>query len=73
MPEGRGVKDGQNGSKGAVLEKPEVSKCSPIALSGKRNKHWAKQYRTEIAASTSSVLSTFVAVSQKLVHDEAGA
>ncbi|MCJ1361701.1 hypothetical protein MMC16_000801 [Acarospora aff. strigata] len=33
-----------------------------MAPSPQQAKHWAKQYRTEIAASSSSVLSTFVAV-----------
>ena len=61
MTEQRGGKDGNEGSRG---EKPEMSKISPIAPTTKQAKHWAKQYRTEIAASTSSVLSTFVAVSQ---------
>ncbi len=35
-----------------------------VAPSPQQAKHWAKRYRTEIAASSSSVLSTFVAVSQ---------
>ncbi len=34
-----------------------------VGPSPRQAKHWAKQYRTEIAASSSSVLSTFVAVS----------
>ena len=34
-----------------------------VPVTGERSKRWMKHYRTEIAASTSSVLSTFVAVS----------
>lgn len=34
-----------------------------VGPSPRQAKHWAKKYRTEIAASSSSVLSTFVAVS----------
>ena len=37
-----------------------------VGPSPRQAKHWAKQYRTEIAASSSSVLSTFVAVSLPL-------
>ena len=42
---------------------PGMSGMSPIVPTPPQAKHWAKQYRTEIAASSSSVLSTFVAVS----------
>lgn len=38
-----------------------------VGPSPRQAKHWAKQYRTEIAASSSSVLSTFVAVSITII------
>lgn len=46
-----------------VPEKPEMSKAFPIVATPRQAKHWAKQYRTEIAAGSSSILSTFSAVS----------
>ena len=57
----------QNGDDGAVkrtaMEKPEMSKFSPLVVAPRQASHWAKQYRTEIAAGSSSILSTFSAVS----------
>ena len=41
---------------------PDESTVSPVLPIIQHRKHWAKKYRTEIAASGSSVLSTFVAV-----------
>ena len=40
-----------------------MSRTLPFAPSNGQAKHWAKQYRTEISASKSSVLSTFVGMS----------
>lgn len=58
----RGGEDAKEGVDQSALDAPETSKMSAIVPSTKQAKHWAKQYRTEIAASSSSVLSTFVAV-----------
>lgn len=55
MPELRSNRDNSS-------QKPAVT--SPLIPSPQQRKHWAKQYRTEIAASSSSLLSTFAAVSQ---------
>ena len=52
----------RNGGDGPAKE-PEKSTILPIVPIIQQRKHWAKKYRTEIAASGSSVLSTFVAVS----------
>lgn len=56
----------RNGDDGTVerpaTEKPEMSKVSPLVVAPRQARHWAKQYRTEIAAGTSSILSTFSAV-----------
>lgn len=43
---------------------PSIQSAAAAALvpNSQRRKHWAKQYRTEIAASSSSLLSTFAAV-----------
>lgn len=58
---------GRNGDDKAAerpaMEKAEMSKVSPLAATPRQARHWAKQYRTEIAAGSSSVLSTFSAVS----------
>ncbi|KAI9785768.1 MAG: hypothetical protein M1839_008785 [Geoglossum umbratile] len=40
---------------------PRRSSVFQVPVTGERSKRWMKHYRTEIAASTSSVLSTFVA------------
>ena len=57
----------RNGDDGAVerpaTEKPEMSEVSPLVVAPRQARHWAKQYRTEIAAGSSSILSTFSAVS----------
>ncbi|KAL8631347.1 hypothetical protein Q9189_002946 [Teloschistes chrysophthalmus] len=53
MPELQKRKDG-DGSAG-------LPTSSPLIPSPQQRKHWAKQYRTEIAASSSSILSTFAA------------
>ncbi|KAL8967894.1 MAG: hypothetical protein Q9197_005173 [Variospora fuerteventurae] len=45
----------------AVIQHPNMPIHSPILPSPQQRKHWAKQYRTEIAASSSSLLSTFAA------------
>ena len=58
----RGGQDGKDGAEQSASYAPETSKMSAIVPSTKQAKHWAKQYRTEIAASSSSILSTFVAV-----------
>lgn len=46
-----------------AMEKAEFSSISPLVVTPRQARHWAKQYRTEIAAGTSSILSTFSAVS----------
>ncbi|MCJ1255725.1 hypothetical protein MMC24_003542 [Lignoscripta atroalba] len=43
------------------IDTASMSKASPLGPTPQQAKHWAKKYRTEIAASSSSVLSTFVA------------
>lgn len=55
--------DGDNPSKNPLSGTPDMSRLSPLAPTPGQAKHWAKHYRTEIAACSSSVLSTFVAVS----------
>ncbi len=50
-----------NGGDGPSKD-PEQSTALPIIPTIQQRKHWAKKYRTELAASGSSVLSTFVAV-----------
>ena len=51
-----------------VIQGPssKMSNVPPIIPPAGVAKHWAKKYRTEIAASSSSVLSTFVAVSHDI-------
>ena len=46
-----------------TVEPAKMSNISPIAPSHKEMKHWAKAHRTEIAASSSSLLASVVAVS----------
>lgn len=57
----------RNGDDGAVerpaTEQLEMSEVSPLVVVPRQARHWAKQYRTEIAAGSSSILSTFSAVS----------
>ena len=55
----------------APVEAPKMSTVSPLAPSPDQARHWAKKYRTEIAASSSSVLSTFVAVNTALSRSRA--
>lgn len=63
MTKPNGANEGSEGTKEAVVEKkPEMSTISLIGPSQQQAKHWAKKYRTEIAASSSSVFSTFIAV-----------
>ena len=50
------------GSKKPLSEDFAKSKRPHLTPSPQEAKHWAKQYRTEIAAGSSSVLSTFAAV-----------
>ena len=51
-----------DGSKKPLSDDLSKSKRSPLTPSSQQAKHWAKKYRTEIAAGSSSVLSTFAAV-----------
>ncbi|KAL9056977.1 MAG: hypothetical protein Q9206_002542 [Seirophora lacunosa] len=44
-----------------VIQHPNMPIHSPVLPTPQQRKHWAKQYRTEIAASSSSLLSTFAA------------
>ena len=48
-----------------AVSTPIMASTSPLLPNPKVAKHWAKRYRTEIAASSSSVLSTFFAVSER--------
>ena len=71
MTEKRGGNEGKDQPENqTVVDNPDTPKMSSIAPSSKQAKHWAKQYRTEIAASSSSVLSTFVAVSSDLAYEQ---
>ena len=55
--------DGDNKpSQLSIVKHAERSRISPLAPTPGQARHWAKVYRTEIAAGSSSVLSTFVAV-----------
>lgn len=47
-----------------TIQKPEISNIMPLGPTPGQAKHWAKIYRTEIAACSSSILSTFLAVSK---------
>lgn len=47
-----------------TVQKPEISNIMPLGPTPGQAKHWAKIYRTEIAACSSSILSTFLAVSK---------
>lgn len=51
------------GVEGPAPERPDMSKDFPLVVTPRQARHWAKQYRTEIAAGSSSILSTFSAVS----------
>lgn len=62
--------DGDDSSKKPVVQHPTLPKTSPLIPNSQQRKHWAKQYRTEIAASTSSVLSTFAAVSDRSLQKD---
>ena len=46
---------------GDLPPRPRVGAVAPAVLAGEKPKRWMKMYRTEIAASSSSVLSTFLA------------
>ncbi|KAL8718762.1 MAG: hypothetical protein Q9225_004142 [Loekoesia sp. 1 TL-2023] len=61
MPELRS--NGDDSPQKPVIQHSTIPTTSPLIPSPQQRKHWAKQYRTEIAASSSSVLSTFAAVS----------
>lgn len=54
--------DGDSSPQKTTLQHPTAPIASPLFPDPQRRKHWAKHYRTEIAASTSSLLSTFAAV-----------
>lgn len=47
-----------------TVQKPELSNIMSLGPTPGQAKHWAKIYRTEIAACSSSILSTFLAVSE---------
>ncbi|KAI4252365.1 MAG: hypothetical protein LQ352_004328 [Teloschistes flavicans] len=56
--------DGDDSAQKPVIQTPAcLPTSSPLIPTPQQRKHWAKQYRTEIAASSSSILSTFAAVS----------
>lgn len=66
MPELRS--DGGNSPQKPAVQPPNIPIISPLLPNPQQRKHWAKQYRTEIAASSSSLLSTFAAVSANSSH-----
>jgi len=51
------------------MEQPTTLKAFPLGTTQNQNQHWARKYRTVIAASSSSVLSTCIAVSYKQLMD----
>jgi len=60
MPE-RG--DGRTDITRAYARPRDVQDVSRAVLRSEQARRWTKRYRTEVAASSSSLLSTFVAVS----------
>ncbi|KAL9584156.1 MAG: hypothetical protein Q9212_002291 [Teloschistes hypoglaucus] len=60
--------ESQKRKEGILQTPPGLPTSSPLIPSPQQRKHWAKQYRTEIAASSSSILSTFAAVSWALAN-----
>lgn len=63
MTNRRGQSGDDKPSKELAAEKLEASTVSPLTpVPRQATKHWAKQYRTELAAGSSSVFSTFTAV-----------
>lgn len=46
----------------------DINHVSRAVLRSEQAKRWTKRYRTEVAASSSSLLSTFVAVCRKPIH-----
>ncbi|KAL8725522.1 MAG: hypothetical protein Q9166_007308 [cf. Caloplaca sp. 2 TL-2023] len=62
MPELHKPSSNADGSLPKTTTQPSsMPKTSALVPSRRQRKHWAKQYRTEIAASSSSLLSTFAA------------
>jgi solute carrier family 25 carnitine/acylcarnitine transporter 20/29 len=52
-----------------VIARPnDLTNVSRAVLRSEQAKRWTKRYRTEVAASSSSLLSTFAAVSSKPVQ-----
>lgn len=49
------------------IDEQKLSEASKLKPEGNKQKKWAKRYRTEIAASSASILSTFAAVSLALI------
>ena len=47
----------------------DLTDVSRAVLRSEQAKRWTKKYRTEVAASSSSLLSTFVAVSQARLRE----
>ena len=45
-----------------VLESTTTPLASSLVPNPQQRRHWAKKYRTEIAASTGSIIGTFAAV-----------
>ncbi|KAL8873215.1 MAG: hypothetical protein Q9174_001279 [Haloplaca sp. 1 TL-2023] len=54
--------NGEDSPKDPVNQQPTLPKTSPLLPDPQQRKHWAKQYRTEIAASTSSSLAPLASV-----------
>ena len=59
MSESHGADNGSGGARHDAAKESEMTTIIPRASSDTKAKHWAKVYRTVIAAGTSSVFSTF--------------
>lgn len=57
--------DGDGSPQKSAVQHPTLPIASPLFPNPQQRKHWAKHYRTEIAASTSSLFSTFAAVRKR--------
>lgn len=57
-----------NLQRGVSSRPRDLTDVSRAVLRSEQAKRWTKRYRTEVAASSSSLLSTFAAV-RELIHD----
>jgi hypothetical protein len=67
MPE-RGDENRAEATKIANTKPRDLTQVSRTVLRSEQAKRWTKRYRTEVSASSSSLLSTFVAVSSPIRH-----